>query len=359
MPDDVSITRRELLESAGAIGTISIAGCGEGADSTDHTRTEPGQYRNPVYEPLFPDPTVIRDDDGVFWAYGSHMDKDDDKDELLVPILRSTDLVEWTYEGEAFESMPDWKDNSSLWAPNITIQNGEYCLYYSYSVWGSDQNPGIGLATAENPDGPFEDQGPVFREEDLGMTNCIDPFYHVVDDTPYMVWGSWFGIHGVEMTEDGRDYVEGTTFPLAGEHREGPLLIERDGYYYLFYATGLCCEGLDSTYQVEVGRSESFTGPYLNQNGTDLRTLNDHNSGVAILEGNDRFVGPGHGTAIQDDDGTWWFLYHAYDTEDGGFVDGTWRRTLMIDPITWDENGWPIIGDGTPSESGPRPVVDR
>lgn len=357
MTGSPSITRRQLLASVGAIGSMSVAGCGERIGETGAATTETKRYRNPVHEPLFPDPTVIRDENGVFWAYGSHMEKDDDDKERLVPILRSTDLVEWTDVGDAFESMPEWKADSSLWAPNITRQNGQYYLYYSYSVWGSNQNPGIGLAIASDPSGPFEDQGALFREEDLGMTNCIDPFYHVVDGTPYMVWGSWFGIHGVELTEDGQDYVEGTTFHLAGDRREGPLIVERDGYYYLFYATGHCCDGLDSTYRVETGRSESFTGPYVNQNGTDLRTLNEHNSGVAILKGSERFVGPGHGTALRDDNDDWWFLYHAYDTEDGGYVDGTWRRTLMLDPISWDEDGWPIIADGTPAEQGVRPTI--
>jgi arabinan endo-1,5-alpha-L-arabinosidase len=246
------LTRRAVLGTVGTAGASALAGCGttngdsgdtdDGSNDTDvptdtggaggtATPTDTGtptatvgadEYRNPLYEPLFPDPTVTRTDDGTFYAYASHMDKDSDEDELLVPILRSEDLVDWEYVGEAFESLPDWKEDSSLWAPNITQQNGRYYLYYSYSVWGSDQNPGIGLAVADSPEGPFEDQGPVFREEDLDMTNCIDPYYRVVDDTPYMLWGSWFGIHGVEMTEDGRDYVEGTDFHLAGDHREGP-----------------------------------------------------------------------------------------------------------------------------------------
>lgn len=236
-----------------------------------------------------------------------------------------------------------------MWAPDINYYDGQYYLYYSYSTWGSTDNPGIGLATADSPDGPFEDQGPVFRAEDLGMTNCIDWEFRVVDGTPYLVWGSWYGIHGVELASDGTDYVPGTTFHLAGDKREGGMIVRENGYYYLFYSTGHCCDGSDSTYGVEVGRSESFFGPYYNQNGTDLRDLNEHRSGVAILEGTNEFVGPGHNTAIRDKNGDWWMRYHVEATADRG------DSTMMIDRIRW-ENGWPVVAcDGTPSTQSRMP----
>ena len=102
-------------------------------------------------------------------------------------------------------------------------------------------------------------------------------------------------------------------FHLAGDRREGAYLLERGDYYYLLYSTGHCCDGEDSDYTVEVGRSKPLTGPYYNQNGTDLRELNSHNSGVAILSGNDRHPGPGYNTTVRDGNGQWWMLYRAYD----------------------------------------------
>lgn len=111
------------------------------------------------------------------------MEKDSESREELVPILRSTDLVDWTDVGEAFERSPDWwDDDASLWAPDVNYYGGQYYLYYSYSVWGSNENPGIGLATADSPEGPFVDQGPVFRESDIGVTNAIDSEFRVVDE---------------------------------------------------------------------------------------------------------------------------------------------------------------------------------
>jgi arabinan endo-1,5-alpha-L-arabinosidase len=50
----------------------------------------------------------------------------------LIPMLRSADLVNWTYEGDAFNTRPSWATgNAGLWAPEIQFLNGEYYLYYT------------------------------------------------------------------------------------------------------------------------------------------------------------------------------------------------------------------------------------
>ncbi|WP_415381264.1 family 43 glycosylhydrolase [Halosimplex sp. TS25] len=345
--DSGGVDRRSVLKTIGAgavaaTGTVATSGAAAADESGEH-------YHNPVGPIGFGDVTVIQDqsDDGdAYYAYGTETPKD------IVPIARSEDLANWEYIAPALEEYPDWRDeeDAGVWAPDINYYDGRYHLYYSYSTWGSQDNPGIGLATADSPDGPFEDQGPVFRAEDLGMTNCIDGEFRVVDGTPYMVWGSWYGIHGVELTEGADDYVEETDFHLAGDMREGGMVIEENDYYYLFYSTGHCCDGYDSTYEVEVGRSESFTGPYYNQNGTDLRELNEHNSGVAVLSATDRFTGPGHNTAYQDENGDWWMFYHVEATAEREV------RTMMVDRIQWDDDDWPVVAcNGYPSASSPVP----
>ncbi|MFB6308902.1 MAG: family 43 glycosylhydrolase [Haloarculaceae archaeon] len=343
------MNRRNVLKTlgAGALGAATVAGS-SGSAAADHGGNH---YSNPTHPYEFADPTVIQADDGTYYAYASNMERDQESQEAMVPILESTDLVNWTYIGDAFDSYPTWRDDdASLWAPDVTYYNGEYRIYYSYSVWGSNNNPGIGLATSSTPDGTFTDQGPVFRESDLGMTNCIDAEFRVVDGTPYMVWGSWYGIHGVELTSDGRDYVSGTTFHLAGDHKEGAWIMNENGYWYLFYSTGNCCDGYSSDYAVEVGRADSFFGPYYTPDGTDLRDLNEHHSGYTILSGTDRFPGTGHNGGIQDDAGNWWMLYHGYDTQLSEYVEGTWNRVLFTDRIRFDSNDWPVIGcDGHPT----------
>ena len=347
--DQGGVNRRTVLKSIG-VGTLGATGVA--ATSATATADESdGHYHNPVGPIGFGDVTVIQDqseDSDKYYAYGTETPLD------IIPIAESDDLANWEYIAPALEEYPDWRDNedAGIWAPDINYYDGQYHLYYSYSTWGSQNNPGIGLATSDTPDGPFEDQGPVFRNADLKMTNCIDPEFRVVKGTPYMVWGSWFGIHGVELTESADDYVDDTDFHLAGNKREGGMIVEENGYYYFFYSTGHCCDGYDSTYQVEVGRSEEFTGPYVNQEGTDLRELDRHRSGVAVLSGTDRFTGPGHNTAYQDENGDWWLFYHV----EGVAEQDQATRIMMVDRIQWDEDDWPVIGcNGHPSAKSPMP----
>ena len=79
----------------------------------------------------------------------------------LVPLFRSTDLIRWTYIGDAFSSRPDWvADDAGLWAPSLEYFNGQYYLYYTAP---NTDLPGggsaIGVATAPSPEGPWTDSG--------------------------------------------------------------------------------------------------------------------------------------------------------------------------------------------------------
>ena len=51
---------------------------------------------------------------------------------------------------------------------------------------------------------------------------------------------------------------------------EGSYIIKHNGYYYYFGSQGTCCSGVNSTYTVKVGKSESLFGPYLDANGDDM-----------------------------------------------------------------------------------------
>lgn len=350
-----AVNRRDVLKSVGAAGALSLVGAA-GFSGNAAALT----YSNPVYEPILADPSIIETGDGTYYAYGTEDDSSAwgcDGTEW-VPIVRSYDLANWEYIGNAFDAKPDWKDAGNIWAPDINWFNDEYHLYYSYSEWG-DPNPGIGVATSSSPEGPFYDHGKVFDSNEIGVDNSIDPDLYVQNGTPYLIWGSFHGIYGVELTGDGLDWVSGTKFHLAGDAYEAPYLEWHDGYFYLFVTTGSCCEGHSSTYEVEVGRSESLFGPYYNQDGIDLRDFNSYNAGTApILSGDARWAGPGHNATIWDDTGTEWIVYHAYDKTKAEYECTDYpRRSLMIDPIDWS-GGWPSINDGTPSIGSSGPLAE-
>lgn len=321
--------------------SIILTGCSSAEDQAEETST----FLNPVYEPVLADPSIIKAEDGSYYAYGTEDAWGDDSATKLVPIARSSNLVDWEFVGEAFEEKPDWKAAGDLWAPDIHYYNDQYMLYYSMSLWG-DTNPGIGVAVADSPAGPFEDKGKMFTSEEIGVDNSIDPFFFVENDTPYLVWGSFHGIYGIELSKDGLT-PSGEKFQLAGEDYEAPYIIERDGFYYFFGSKGSCCEGKDSTYHVAVGKSENFKGPYLDRDGKDLLD----NGGTALLSSSEesKFAGPGHNAIVEDDAGEDWIVYHAIEKADPLLWTSASRRPLMIDPIAW-EDGWPAIEGGQPSE---------
>ena len=87
------------------------------------------------------------------------------------------------------------------------------------------------------------------------------PFLCLNNEKPYLVWGSFHGIYGVELSEDGMA-TNGEKFQLAGNAYEAPYILEKDDYYYFFGSRGSCCEGASSTYNIAVGRSDKFEGPY-------------------------------------------------------------------------------------------------
>jgi arabinan endo-1,5-alpha-L-arabinosidase len=130
------------------------------------------KYHNPIVSTSLPDPTVTKADDGYFYLYATENIRN-------LPIYRSKDLVNWNYVGTAFtdRSRPQWNPQGGIWAPDINVVNGRYMLYYSKSEWGGEWTCGIGIASATSPQGPFIDHGALFISQDIGIQNCIDPFY--------------------------------------------------------------------------------------------------------------------------------------------------------------------------------------
>lgn len=351
--------RRKLLTSmtAGSIGMTT--GLVSTSVSAKESGKRNGQYENPVFEPIFADPSVIRTDDGWYYAYATMDNWGPDMGGWHVaPIIRSTDLVNWEYVGDAFDSVPTWYNNGTaefVWAPDIAKHDGEYHLFYSLVDFSPEYNwdhQSIGVATADSPAGPFEDQGEVLQGSDVNVGNSIDPMFFVDEEIPYLIWGSFDGIYLVELVRDGEgwDYV-GTPTQIASNRFEGAYVVKRKGWYYLFVSSGGCCGGPDDTYQVEVGRARNLDGPYLNAQGEKLTEA----PGTLVVDDNEQFGAPGHNSVVKDDAGQDWMLYHAYDRDEPGFIHGVPRRPMLIDPLQW-RGGWPQVPTKTPSKYQRRPV---
>jgi arabinan endo-1,5-alpha-L-arabinosidase len=304
------------------------------------------KYRNPVIEANVPDPTVIRAADGYFYLYSTETARQ-------LPIYKSNNLVDWTLVGYAFrpEDRPSFEPNAGIWAPCINYVGGQYLLYYTMSVWDGQTTCGIGVAVSDKPEGPFTDSGELFRSYNIGVQNSIDQVYFEDDGKKYLFWGSWHGIWGIELTDCGL-YLkpEAEKRQIAGSAYEAAYIHKRGKYYYLLAATGSCCQGLSSTYNVVVGRSENLWGPYINKSGQAM--MDNHHE--EILQRSERFVGVGHTSKIiTDDKGNDWIFYHGFCTTEPR------QRRLFLDKIVWDTDDWLLINDGKPSEESEMPVFDK
>ena len=272
-----------------------------------------------------------------------------DSSQLHVQVARSPDLVTWSYLGEALPVMPAWWVGPNTWAPDVSLHNGTYYMYYGGS--GSATGMCIGVALSQTPEGPFVDVGvPIMCGTDDGD---IDP--KAIDDPvsgiPFLFWGSDFHPLSVQQLAPNRTALApgSAPMPLLFPNTSAPYssLIEgtwiaprpgTQGGFHFFYSGNNCC-GPTAHYAVMVARSDSLLGPYVTLGEA---TSNDTS---VILSLNAAFNAPGHNSVITDDDGVDWMFYHAYQ---GAELDA---RMLMLDRIDYTvlEDGWPYVG--TPSST--------
>jgi arabinan endo-1,5-alpha-L-arabinosidase len=281
------------------------------------------------------DPALIAQD-GMFylWQTGPRL-----------PAKTSSDLRAWRGAGSAFGTAnPAWiakevPGATDLWAPDVSFFGGQYHLYYSASTFGSNASC-IGHATrASLTSGSWTDRGSVLCSNHGSNDdwNAIDPNLSVDQQgEPWLVFGSfWSGIKAVALKPDG-SRKDGEVHALASRNGgaiEGPFVVRRCGYYYLFVSFDRCCNGADSTYNLRVGRSRDLLGPYVDRQGKEMM----QGGGTLLLEGAGRYRGPGH-NAVLFRDAQAFNVYHAYDANAGG------APTLRVAELVWDGEGWPVSG---------------
>lgn len=190
---------------------------------------------------------------------------------------------------------------------------------------------------------------------------AIDPaaFLDPVTERFWLVYGSHgSGIHMVEL-DPATGFVLGETggvrlraddpraIHLASRDASRPNTIEAaylhhlEGLYYLFVNWDACCNGVDSTYTLRVGRSEQITGPYLDRDGVDLAA----GGGTLLLDdrgellGSDRFIGPGHASVYESTSGQLYLAHHFYDAHPRRTSEGS----LAIWGLRLDADGWPEV----------------
>ena len=268
----------------------------------------------------------------------------------------SADKVFWTPGPPVFSNSPNWTTNAVpgftglFWAPDILYFNGTYHLYYAVSTFGS-QVSAIGLVTnptldPSSPNYSWTDQGEVIGSTNGSPYNTIDPsFCWDNSGNLWMAFGSyWNGIYLVQLnsTNGMRISSNSPTYQLAyNSSIEASYLWRRGGYYYLFANWGSCCSGVNSTYNIRVGRSTSITGPYLDQNGVNM--VNE--GGTLFMQGNGKYTGPGH-VGILDEGGVLSLTHHYYDANSyAPQYDAYGSPDFALLPLTWTADDWPVVNN--------------
>lgn len=280
-------------------------------------------YTNPVLDADWPDPDVIRVGPDYFLVASSFNRSPG------LPVLHSTDLMTWTIASHAAprvepaEHYRRPRHGSGVWAPSIRYHDGEYVVVHP------DPDHGIFVTRTRDPFGEWS--APHLLLEGRGL---IDPCPLWDDDgRTYLVHGWAASRSGqknlltlVEVDEGltrvvGRraTVVDGDLLP-GYRTLEGPKLYKRDGSYWIFAPAGGVATGWQSVF-----RADSPFGPYEGR--------------IVLRQGETPVNGPHQGAWVTTPGGEDWFV-HFQDR-------GVFGRVVHLQPMTWGDDGWPVIGEPT------------
>lgn len=311
--------------------------------------TPDGSYRNPVVPGFHPDPSIVavgRDfylvNSTFSWFPG-------------LPILHSTDLVNWRIVGNAIDrpGMVDFSGigiNRGLFAPAISHHGGKFWI-----VNTCIECRGNFVVTADKPEGPWSD--PIWL--DFGG---IDPslFFDtdgsawiVYNDAPpgeplyeghRALWLQRFDLATMRVLPE-RTLLLNGGLDLAAKPvwAEGPHIYKVGDWYYLTTAEG----GTADRHSQTIYRSREVTGPYEKGPRNPILTQRD-------LDPNrpDRVEATGHADLVQLEDGSWWGVFLATRPFTGQST-LLGRETYLL-PVRWVD-GWPRFLE--PGEAVPATVA--
>lgn len=276
-------------------------------------------YRNPVRRGFYPDPSVVRVGEDYYLVNSTFVQFP------CLPISHSRDLVNWKTIGHAIETL-EWSGIVGLpggfgyWAPDISFYKGRFWVIATLRRDTAPFRLQM-ITSAERPEGPYDK--PKFLD-----INGIDPSLFVDDDgRRYVVVNP--GAQIAEINDEG-DLISEPEMIYYGSVRcktEGPHLLKKDGWYYLFQAEG----GTGSGHMETVARSRNLRGPY---------EPCPHNPILGRKEMDAPVRRSGHGKPFTTPDGRWFMVYLCGRDVDGKTMLG---RETALDTMTWTADGWPMV----------------
>lgn len=280
-------------------------------------------YRNPIRTGFYPDPSILRVGEDYYMVNSSFIFFP------CIPVSHSKDLIHWEIIGYAITN-PEWAKLDGLeggrgyWAPDISYYKGRYyiCATYRLNDTGTVYRKQM-VVSSDRPEGPYTE--PVFLDED-----GIDPSIFTDDDgRRYMLLNR--GARIFEISEDATRQIGEASLLFYGDQKrapEGPHLLKKDGYYYLFEAEG----GTGMGHRITVSRSKELFGVYEPCPYNPILRQMDETAPIQRC---------GHGKPVQTPEGDWYMVYLCGRKLDGAY--SILGRETALDPITWTADGWPIV----------------
>ena len=225
-----------------------------GACATGSAAQRRATYTNPVLEGDYPDPSILRLEDG-YWATVTSGGW-----APIFPLFHSRDLVNWRVAGAVFQRRPEWSVRS-FWAPEIERDRGRYFVYYTARK--KDGPLCVAVATARRPSGPYTDHGPLVCQEvgsiDADMTRDENGRRYLVwkedgnsRNLPTPIWAQRLSDDGTKLVGEPKELIRNDA-AWEGRVVEGPFILRRNGWFYMFYSGNACC-GRECNYALGVAR---------------------------------------------------------------------------------------------------------
>jgi len=294
--------------------------------------TRPGYYKNPILHADYSDPDIVRAGDDFYMVSSSfnHFP--------ALPILHSKDLVNWKiinhvfsrFENNTYDTVQPGK---GVWAPSVRYHDGKFWVFFS------TPDEGIFMSCTEDPHGEWSaphcvkaakgwiDPCPLWDED--GRAWLVHAFAHSRS-------GKKHQLQLIEMSPDGRSLISDEQIIYDGAldlpTLEGPKFYKRNGWYYIFAPAG----GVETGWQC-VLRARNLQGPWETQ--------------IVLQQGETHVNGPHQGGFVELENGECWFV-HFQDAD-------LYGRIVHLQPMRWQNDGWPTIGEKQTLHGTWQPVIEH
>ncbi|KAI9927120.1 hypothetical protein ASPWEDRAFT_121698 [Aspergillus wentii DTO 134E9] len=303
------------------------------------------------------DPNIV-EHNGFFYMF---------KGGVHVPIHKATNMNgPWKDIGAVLDkdSVINKANKSRPWAPTTIYYNPTKKFYCFYAIsQGGSRNSAIGVASSDSIEGTWTDHGALVQTGQnqpevvpYTETNAIDPAFIIDHKTgqPHLLYGSyWSTIWSLPLEHDllsVKNYKNPDASHLAfvpeakSKPEEGAYMTFHDGYYYLWFSHGKCCNfekgfpAQGQEYNIRVGRSKNINGPFVDKSGTELLK----GGGTIVYQSNHgNTYAPGGLGVIESasTEGDKDVLYFHYLNKTMGY--GFTKAQLGWTYLEYD-NGWPV-----------------